>query len=76
MRYLVAARVKPGRASALARAIDEGTLVEVPSPGMNISTTWNTPDSMTMALFAGWRFVSARRHWQKNALTGRNTLSY
>ena len=26
MRYLVAARVKPGRASALARATDEGTL--------------------------------------------------
>jgi len=26
MRYLVAARVKPGRASALARAVDEGRL--------------------------------------------------
>jgi len=76
MRYLVAAHVKPGKAPALARAIDQGTLGRGSVAGDEYLDDMEQLDSMTMAPFAGWRSVSARRRWRKNALTGRNTLSY
>jgi len=47
MRYLVTARVKPGREAALLAAIDGGRLGAARSPRANICGTWRKPASAT-----------------------------
>jgi len=73
MRYLIKARVKPGKKPALIHAIDQQTLGRGSIAGTNTSTTCSKRAWTMRVPRLGLRLVSVIRRWRKNAHTGKNT---
>ena len=74
MRYLLKARVKPGKKPALIDAIDQQTLGRASIAGdeyLHNMQQARVDDAGVPRL--GLRLVSVIRRWRKNAHTGKNT---
>jgi hypothetical protein len=76
MRYLVTARVKPGREAALLQAIEDGTLGAGSVAGSEYLRNMTDARLRDEVPFAGSKFASAPHRWKRNGRTGKNTSSW
>jgi hypothetical protein len=74
MRYLVKARVKPGREKALLGAIDDGSLGRGSIAGDEYVYDMHQA-GLLMATFIGLKPASAISHSKRSGRIGRNTSS-
>src|ERR1017187_3005941 len=76
MRYLVRARVRPGREGELLKAIQNETLGQGSVAEGEYLRNMSEARLCADQTVPGWKFATAPHRCRKNGLTGKNTLTW